>query len=193
MKKKHAQIKTQVQSLRNILKECINLLKSGKVKNHFLDLTFDYSTAYVSLKADIVVGEPPSDLEQQLEKYPFFLGNYENTIDGKGRVIIPSKFRNQLKEFYEPKKDFKIYLVLLYYTKEKEIIAVPEISYNSIQKEYTRFVTRPELYQEASMDKQGRVHLHKIFIDKHKLIGTNVNVVGEGYPYLIIKYSTKKS
>ena len=84
-----------------------------------------------------------------------FMGEYNHTIDAKGRLIIPSKFREQLGEAFVITKGNDGCLSI--YTKEAWetfLEGIKRMPNNKITRQYVReFVSSAE---EIETDKQGR-------------------------------------
>lgn len=84
-----------------------------------------------------------------------FMGEYNHTIDAKGRLIIPSKFREQLGEAFVITKGNDGCLSI--YTKEAWetfLEGIKRMPNNKITRQYVReFVSSAE---EVETDKQGR-------------------------------------
>ncbi len=92
-----------------------------------------------------------------------FLGRFQHTMDSKGRVSIPRKFREILTERYEEKlivtKDFDLCLVG-YPLEEWKLLEEKSKSLPAMQrevKEWLRFFYSSAL--ECELDRQGRVLL----------------------------------
>ena len=90
-----------------------------------------------------------------------FRGSFEHSVDAKGRVSVPSRFREILSERYEGKlvltMDFDK-CVMIYPLEEWERVEEKIKSLPQSQKEvkdYTRFVFSNAA--ECELDKQGRI------------------------------------
>ncbi len=92
-----------------------------------------------------------------------FMGEYKHSIDKKGRIILPAKFRADLAEKYIEKfvitKGFDDCLSVYPFNEWKEYEKkLNELSYNNAD---TRFLLR-DLYSNATetiLDKQGRMFI----------------------------------
>jgi MraZ protein len=86
-----------------------------------------------------------------------FIGEYKHTVDSKGRLSIPSKFRRQLKEGVIITRGLDSCL-FLYPKKEWEKLAT-KLSQLSISQANNRAFTRLMLAGawDVKLDKQGRV------------------------------------
>ncbi|MEI6845793.1 MAG: division/cell wall cluster transcriptional repressor MraZ [Candidatus Firestonebacteria bacterium] len=112
-----------------------------------------------------------------------FMGEYQHSIDKKGRIILPAKFRSGLAEKYIDKfiitrgyddclSVFPINEWKIYETKLREL------SYNNSD---TRFFLR-QLYAnaaETALDKQGRMFIPTELRTKVAIV-KDVTVVGSG-------------
>ena len=92
-----------------------------------------------------------------------FRGSFEHSVDSKGRVSVPSRFRDILAERYEGKlvltmdfdKCIMVYPLEEWERIEEKIKALPQ-SQKEV-KDYTRFVFSNAT--ECELDKQGRILL----------------------------------
>ena len=90
-----------------------------------------------------------------------FRGSFEHTVDTKGRVSVPSRFRELLAERYEGKlvltmdfdKCIMVYPLEEWERVEEKIKSLPQ-SQKEV-KDYTRFVFSNAT--ECELDKQGRI------------------------------------
>jgi len=110
-----------------------------------------------------------------------FRGSFEHSVDAKGRVSVPSKFRDILSERYEGKlvlaMDFDQCLTA-YPLEEWEKIEEKIKSLPMMQKEvkdFMRFVFSTAT--ECELDKQGRILIPPPLRDRAK-INKNVVMVG---------------
>lgn len=110
-----------------------------------------------------------------------FYGEYSHTIDEKGRLIIPARFRSALKESYIDR---------FYLTRglEKCVFVFPEQEWNLLEQKFkslpithAKARTFSRLFfsgaYEADCDKQGRIHVPKNLFD-YAAINKEVVVVG---------------
>ena len=90
-----------------------------------------------------------------------FRGSFEHSVDSKGRVSVPSRFREILAERYEGKlvltmdfdKCIMVYPLEEWERVEEKIKSLPQ-SQKEV-KDYTRFVFSNAT--ECELDKQGRI------------------------------------
>ena len=90
-----------------------------------------------------------------------FRGSFEHSVDAKGRVSVPSRFREILSERYEGKlvltmdfdKCIMVYPLEEWERVEEKIKSLPQ-SQKEV-KDYTRFVFSNAA--ECELDKQGRI------------------------------------
>jgi MraZ protein len=90
-----------------------------------------------------------------------FRGSFEHSVDSKGRVSVPSRFRELLSERYEGKlvltmdfdKCIMVYPLEEWERVEEKIKSLPQ-SQKEV-KDYTRFVFSNAA--ECELDKQGRI------------------------------------
>lgn len=90
-----------------------------------------------------------------------FRGSFEHSVDSKGRVSVPSRFREILSERYEGKlvltmdfdKCIMVYPLEEWERVEEKIKSLPQ-SQKEV-KDYTRFVFSNA--SECELDKQGRI------------------------------------
>ena len=90
-----------------------------------------------------------------------FRGSFEHSVDSKGRVSVPSRFREILAERYEGKlvltmdfdKCIMVYPLEEWERVEEKIKSLPQ-SQKEV-KDYTRFVFSNA--SECELDKQGRI------------------------------------
>lgn len=109
-----------------------------------------------------------------------FRGNYEHTIDQKGRLSIPSKFREVLKENYDEKLIVTRYEGCLVgypeeeWTKlERKIASLPQHSKNVIA--FQRFLVSSAV--ECPVDKQGRILIPQ-YLRNHAGLNKDVILAG---------------
>lgn len=111
-----------------------------------------------------------------------FMGEYNHTIDTKGRLIIPSKFRDQLGDefivtkgldgclFAFPKNEWQIF--------EEKLRALPLSQKNA--RKFTRFFVSGA--STCELDKQGRILLPQTLrefagLEKDVVLAGNLNRV----------------
>ncbi|QOV20222.1 division/cell wall cluster transcriptional repressor MraZ [Blautia liquoris] len=86
-----------------------------------------------------------------------FMGEYNHTIDPKGRLIIPSKFREQLGDEFVLTKGLdgclSIYPMNEWETFEKQLRSLPLTNKNA--RTFTRFFVAGAA--SCELDKQGRI------------------------------------
>ena len=82
-----------------------------------------------------------------------FMGEYNHTIDAKGRLIIPSKFRELLGEEFVLTKGLSIYPMDEWKAFEEKLRALPLTNKNA--RTFTRFFVAGAT--NCELDKQGRI------------------------------------
>jgi transcriptional regulator MraZ len=112
-----------------------------------------------------------------------FRGNYEHTIDQKGRLSIPSKFREVLKDTYDEKLIITRYGGCLvgypedeWIKLERKIAFLPQHSEKVIA--FQRFVVSSAV--ECPVDKQGRVLIPQ-YLRTHAELDKDVILAGLTY------------
>lgn len=108
-----------------------------------------------------------------------FIGEYHHTIDEKGRIIIPAKFREELgKEFIITRG---IENCLFVYSKENWAKITDKLSSLPFTKKDARTFNRFFMSgaTNVELDKQGRVNISKPLIDYASLLKDCV-VIGTG-------------
>lgn len=108
-----------------------------------------------------------------------FIGEYYHTIDAKGRVIIPSKYRNELQGTIVVQKgvdgNLVVYSETAWSDYELKVRQLPSMKQNG--RAIKRF-----LYSQAEqceLDKQGRLNIPARFIEMAGL-EKDVVIVGNG-------------
>ena len=105
------------------------------------------------------------------------LGEYNHTIDSKGRIIVPSKFRDDLGCSFIVTKGFDNSLFVFSKTEwsnfETKIRALPMTNPNA--RSFSRFFLAGAT--EVELDKQGRINLPQNLID-YAGITKDVVVIG---------------
>ena len=106
-----------------------------------------------------------------------FIGEYNHTIDEKGRLAVPVKFRNKLAKGAVVTKGLDNCLVL--YTGEEWKKLAPRLAALPINKANSRAFSRLMLAgaMDVSLDKQGRIILPD-YLRKYAGVGKNVIVAG---------------
>lgn len=86
-----------------------------------------------------------------------FIGEYQHTIDAKGRLIVPSKLRDQLGDVFVVTKGLDeclfVYPPAEWEIFEKKLKALPLTNKNA--RKFTRFFLAGA--RECDVDKQGRI------------------------------------
>ncbi|NLK21423.1 MAG: division/cell wall cluster transcriptional repressor MraZ [Epulopiscium sp.] len=86
-----------------------------------------------------------------------FMGEYQHTIDAKGRLIVPSKFRDELGDTFVVTKGLDnclfVYPYLEWKVFEEKLNALPLT--NSNARKFVRFFLAGAI--ECTIDKQGRI------------------------------------
>lgn len=106
-----------------------------------------------------------------------FFGYYEHSIDAKGRLVIPSKFRNELGDIAYILKGFDGSLSIYKASEfEKLINKINSLPFN---KKDARAYIRIQLAStcELEIDKQGRVQIPSQLLSRYE-IGKEVVVIG---------------
>lgn len=108
-----------------------------------------------------------------------FLGEFRHKIDTKGRIIIPSKFRNELGEEFVATRGLEGCLFLYTYTEWDKI--TKDLSLLPFTKKDARSFSRFFLSgaSNVSFDNQGRINLPQNLITYASLKGETV-IVGVG-------------
>ncbi len=110
-----------------------------------------------------------------------FRGSFEHTVDSKGRVSVPSKFREIIADRYEGKlvlaldfdKCLTVYPLEEWERLEAKIRSLPAMKREV--KDFMRFLLASAT--ECELDKQGRI-LIPLAHREHATITKNVMVVG---------------
>ena len=97
------------------------------------------------------------------------IGEYQNSIDGKNRLIIPAKFRDELGHKCVLTKGLDGNLILYpmstWAEQEKQLKVLPNT--NKEARSYLRFVYSNAF--ECEMDKQGRILIPAVLKESAKL------------------------
>lgn len=106
-----------------------------------------------------------------------FIGEYQHTIDPKGRLAIPAKFRKQLQEGAVVTRGLDTCLVL--YTKSEWAKLASRLANLPISQANTRAFARFMLAgaMDVECDRQGRIVLPD-YLRKYAKLGKNVVVAG---------------
>jgi len=109
-----------------------------------------------------------------------FVGEYKHSVDNKGRVIIPSRLRNNLKETIYLCKGFEECLLIL--TSEEIDKISLKTENDSLTNEGKRKFSRAFFSSmvEVGFDNQGRI-LIPGNLKEYARINTDVIIVGIGY------------
>lgn len=98
-----------------------------------------------------------------------FMGEYQHTIDEKGRMIVPAKFREALGASFIVTRGLDqclfVYPMQEWSVLEQKLKALPLMK--SDARAFTRFFFSGAT--ECELDKQGRMNLPKTLIDHAKL------------------------
>ncbi|MCT4596318.1 MAG: division/cell wall cluster transcriptional repressor MraZ [Vallitalea sp.] len=86
-----------------------------------------------------------------------FIGEYRHSIDNKGRIIVPAKFRSLLGESFYLTKGFDQCLFI--YTEDQWNKFIDKLDNNSMKKKDARRIQRFFIASanECTLDKQGRI------------------------------------
>lgn len=118
-----------------------------------------------------------------------FMGEYTHTVDSKGRLIIPAKFRNQLDEKFIlikwlehslygfPLNEWELF--------ENKLKALPMT--NKDARKFQRFIFSSAI--EAEFDKQGRITL-PVNLREYAHIAKETIITGSGAGFEIWDYQT---
>lgn len=106
-----------------------------------------------------------------------FFGSYEYSIDEKGRLVIPSKFRNEIGD--------KLYLLKGYdgclsiYKESDFNVYISKLQHLQFEREKVRLHQRILLSSivEIDVDKQGRMQIPLKTIKEYS-VGRNVTIIG---------------
>lgn len=105
--------------------------------------------------------EAPAEPAEKDESLVFFTGGSSHSLDSKGRIIIPSQFREQLGEkfFVAPTDDFKA--IALYPTATWVSVRKRLAKLSSYEKLLRRYLTQFDAmsYRDQECDNQGRLLL----------------------------------
>ncbi|HKL72828.1 MAG TPA: division/cell wall cluster transcriptional repressor MraZ [Candidatus Onthovivens sp.] len=106
-----------------------------------------------------------------------FFGSYEYTIDGKGRLVIPSKFRNQVGDnLYLTKGMDGCLSICTEESFEKQLTAFKNLAFEKSKvRAYQRLFL--ESVVNLTIDTQGRVLIPTKTLKQYG-IGSKVNILG---------------
>ena len=106
-----------------------------------------------------------------------FFGSYEHTLDSKGRLVIPAKFRSQVGNLLYILKGFDGALAIYKETEFQKM--VEETSALAFNHKDTRGYIRVQLASasELEVDKQGRIQIPTQLVNRYG-ISKEVMVVG---------------
>jgi MraZ protein len=108
-----------------------------------------------------------------------FFGEYNHNVDDKGRMSIPSKFREGLGGTFYVTKGLDNCLFVFPYDEwkkyEEKLSAIP-IS-NTAGRQFVRFFYAGAI--ECSLDKQGRINISQM-LRNHADIEKEVSIIGVG-------------
>ena len=108
-----------------------------------------------------------------------FIGEYSHTIDAKGRLIVPSKFREQLGEEFVVTKGLDgclfVYENSEWKSFEEKLHALPLTNANA--RKFTRFFLAGA--SACELDRQGRILIPAVLREFAKL-EKDVTVIGVG-------------
>jgi len=106
-----------------------------------------------------------------------FLGSYEYSIDDKGRLVVPSKFRNEIGDKLYLTKGFDGCLSI--YKDSDFQKAIENLQKFQYEKEKTRLYQRLllETIVELTIDKLGRIQIPQKTLQKY-CIGKEVKIIG---------------
>lgn len=120
-----------------------------------------------------------------------FMGEYTHTIDTKGRIIIPAKFRSQLGEKFIlikwlehslygfPYKEWQIF--------ENKLKVLPMT--NKDARKFQRFIFSSAI--EAEFDNQGRITI-PVSLRDYAYLDKDTMITGSGTGFEIWNYETWK-
>jgi MraZ protein len=100
---------------------------------------------------------------------PMFMGEYQHSIDEKGRIIIPAKFRDALGSHFVVTRGLDqclfVYPTEEWSVMEQKLKALPLMK--SDARAFTRFFFSGAT--ECELDKQGRVNIPNTLVEHAKL------------------------
>ena len=106
-----------------------------------------------------------------------FLNTYENSLDAKGRCIVPAKFRDDLGNSCVIVKFFDDCLYI--YTKEYWLRYTQEHIESRPDEDLDAMILKDDWYagsQACEVDKQGRITIRQDFLDHANITKEIVNV-----------------
>lgn len=106
-----------------------------------------------------------------------FIGDYPHTLDDKGRLIMPSKFRNELGTNFVVTRGME--KCLFVFTEEKWIEFTKDLDSKGLNQKDVRAVKRffCSNAMSSDLDKQGRFLINKK-LREHAEIGKEVMIIG---------------
>ncbi|MBN2795486.1 MAG: division/cell wall cluster transcriptional repressor MraZ [Clostridia bacterium] len=108
-----------------------------------------------------------------------FFGEYNHNVDEKGRMSIPSKFREGLGETFYVTKGLDSCLFVFPQDEwkkfEEKLNAIPIT--NTVGRKFVRFFYAGAI--DCSLDKQGRINITQV-LRSHANIEKEVSVIGVG-------------
>ncbi|MDY3051469.1 MAG: division/cell wall cluster transcriptional repressor MraZ [Parvimonas sp.] len=112
-----------------------------------------------------------------MEVMALFIGDFPHTLDDKGRLIMPSKFRNELGKSFVVTRGLEGCLFV--FTEEKWIDFTNKLNSRGLSQKDIRSITRffCSCAMTSDLDKQGRFLLNKD-LRSHAGIERDVIVVG---------------
>lgn len=106
-----------------------------------------------------------------------FIGEYQHSLDAKGRIIIPSKFRDELSSHFilgiGLDKCLTIYTIEKWTKMFEELNKIPTTKSNA--RKYVRTLTSSA--SECDLDGQGRIMVPQ-YLSKHASIEKDCVVIG---------------
>lgn len=99
-----------------------------------------------------------------------FIGEYRHSIDDKGRLIVPAKFRSLLGESFYITKGFD--QCIFVYTEDEWNKFIEKLNNNPMKKKDARRIQRFFIASatECSLDKQGRILIPSHLRDYSELL-----------------------
>jgi MraZ protein len=129
------------------------------------------------LKWNNIIGECTLFHPGGNKRYVLFIGNYSNSIDAKGRCMVPAKFRNGIGEKCLLVKGFDECLYMYseegyYRYLDTHINNRPEEDIDARNLQFFFYSNSREL----ELDGQGRINLPQDYIDYAEIIKDIVNI-----------------
>lgn len=131
----------------------------------------DESNELTGRKASMRAASRPLTEEEELlllEADEQFIGTYNHTVDAKGRIVVPSSFRDMLGDsfFIAPNEDFSavaLYTKLSWSKARRRMAKLDELS-DAVDELLKQFLSLS--YRDQECDGQGRVLLPTLIRDK---------------------------